>query len=69
VSRIILIMAAVIVVIGIAATFWVVRDPSGTPHPTGPGEAAPQQLDMTGGQKMQLRWNQEEGLGDDATNE
>jgi hypothetical protein len=61
-------MAAVIVVIGITVTFWIMRDPSGTPHPTEPGVAAPQQFDTTGGQQMRPRWNQREGQGDDATN-
>ena len=65
-SRIFLIVAAAVVVIGIAVTFWIVMGPAGTLEPAAPAATAPQQFDTTGGQKMRPRWGAQEEQNDDA---
>lgn len=65
-NRIILIIAAIIVVVGIAVTFWIVMGPARTPEPTAPAATVPQQFDTTGGQEMRPRWNSQDGQSNDA---
>lgn len=65
-TRIVLIIAAIIVVVGIAVTFSIVMGPAGTPEPAAPAATAPQQFDTTGGQEMRPRWGAQEEQGNDA---
>lgn len=65
-NRTALIIAAIIVVVGIAVTFWIVLGPADTPEPTAPTTTAPQQFDTTGGQEKRPRWGAQEEQGNDA---
>lgn len=67
-TRILLIIAALIAVVGIIVSLWLISVPSNSPEPAPTAVTAPQQFDTTGGQQMRPRWNREEGQGDDATN-
>lgn len=62
-NRVVVIVAAFCVVIGIAVTIWTTRAPSVPSLAPGPSAIAPQQFDTTGGQQLQPRWSQEDGPG------
>lgn len=68
-NRTALIIAAIIVVVGIAVTLWIVMSPAGTPEPAAPAATAPQQFDTTGGQEMRPRWRAQEEQGNDAADD
>lgn len=62
-NRVVVIVAAFCVVIGIVVTIWTTRAASVTPLAPGPSAIAPQQFDTTDGQQLQPRWSQEDGPG------
>lgn len=62
-NRVVVIVAAFCVVIGIAVTIWTTRAPSLTPLATEPSAVTLQKFDTTGGQQLRPRWSQEDGSG------
>lgn len=65
-NRIFFIVAAIVVVIGVAVMIWVLPDNARSPASTVPAAAPAQQFDTTGGQEMRPRWGTQEGQDNDA---